>query len=101
MIPKNNITLYSYRLQCKYPLPVLGNKENERRGFLVLSETPHGYKIGEAAPLPSFHKVTFMDIQNELKFFIQKQHLPTRCHSLSQFAVDMLMLNEKNIMNYS
>jgi O-succinylbenzoate synthase len=94
---KNNIQLYTYHLQTKYPLPVLGNKSLERKGFLLIQETPNGYRIGEAAPLPSFHKTTYKKIQEELLCFINTQHLPTERHSLSQFAIDMLFLDSKEI----
>ena len=91
---KNTIALYSYCLDTKFPLPVLGNNMTKRHGFLLLQKTDDGYRIGEAAPLPSFHHISFQNIQEELMYFVTHQKLPQNSHSLSQFAVDMLDIDE-------
>ena len=96
------IKLYTYNLKTKYPLPVLGNTSNIRKGFLLIQEVSNGYKIGEAAPLPSFHKTTFSTIQRELTEF---DHSPERkinnhYHSDSLFAIDMLNIERCSNSNY-
>ena len=90
----HDIVLYSYCLDTKFPLPVLGDHVNKRHGFLLIQKNPDGYRIGEAAPLPSFHGILHSKIQEELIYFIKYQHLPQNCHALSQFAVDMLFVDD-------
>ena len=86
----NKIQLYRYRLEIQHPLQVLGYNAKYRKGFLLIQEIPEGFRIGEAAPLPSFHKISFDKIEQELRYFIEHNHLPIGNHTLSQFAIDML-----------
>jgi len=99
---KKKIKLYTYHLKTKYPLPVLGNTSDIRRGFLLIQEVSDGYKIGEAAPLPSFHKTTFATIQRELTEFVcsPRQQIIDHYHSLSIFAIDMLNIEEGSNSKY-
>lgn len=96
------IKLYTYSLKTKYPLPVLGNASTIRKGFLLIQEVSNGYRIGEAAPLPSFHKTTFAKIQRELTEFVRspKKQINGCYHSLSLFAIDMLNLEECSNAKY-
>ncbi len=86
----NNIQLYKYNLEMKQPLQVLGYNSKYRQGFLLIKETSDGYQIGEVAPLPSFHKTSFIKIKEELRFFIAHNYLSVGSHALSHFAIDML-----------
>ena len=99
---KKKIKLYTYNLKTKYPLPVLGNTSTIRKGFLLIQEVSNGYKIGEAAPLPSFHKTTFETIQGELIDFIRspERKINNHYHSLSRFAIDMLNMERCSTSRY-
>ena len=99
---KKKIKLYTYNLKTKYPLPVFGNTSTSRKGFLLIQETSNGYKIGEAAPLPSFHKTTFSTIQRELTEFIHspEQKINNHYHSVSLFAIDMLNIERGSNTKY-
>lgn len=96
------IKLYTYNLKTKYPLPVLGNTSTIRKGFLLIQEVSNGYKIGEAAPLPSFHKTTFSKIQRELTEFIHspERKINNHYHSVSLFAIDMLNIERGSNSKY-
>ena len=71
-------------------------------GPKLIQEVSNGYKIGEAAPLPSFHKTTFATIQRELTEFVRspKQQTTGHYHSLSLFAIDMLNIEEGSNSKY-
>ena len=82
--------IWSYQLPLRFPLAVLGEDSDYRQGFIIGQKQNDIWKYGEAAPLPSFHKITYNSVFEELKQYF-KNHRPPRS-SVSQFAIDMLSL---------
>ena len=81
--------IWSYALPLKRKLAVLGSNQQIRTGFLIGNKRQGEWFFGEAAPLPSFHKITLKDVFEQLRSWIKDPNLDRLCdlHSVAQFAI--------------
>jgi len=83
-----NWKIWSYQLPLRYPLMVLGDKQKTRKGFIIGQRQNGQWTYGEAAPLPSFHKVSHKQVFEQLQQYFKGNDLSSS--SVAQFAIDML-----------
>lgn len=61
-------SLWSYRLGLREPLAALGETRRYRAGLLLGKRLDSGeWRFGEAAPIPSFHRITLTETGNQIR----------------------------------
>jgi len=89
--------LCSYRLRLRKPIAARGATANIRRGLLVIKKHPWGMGFGEAAPIPGFHPIEYMQVQEELILALQQPEKIVDCSAITTCALEMASWQKKPI----
>ena len=79
--------IWSYRLPLSKPLAVLGAENRIRKGWIVGCVQNDTWKFGEIAPLPTFHKISYNDVWNDIINVFKHQSPPQ--FALTQTVFDI------------
>lgn len=71
-------SLWSYQVQLHKPLAVLGTNELIRQGWILgrFNELTSNWNYGEISPLPSFHKISYLDVYKDITNTVRNNKKP-------------------------